>query len=56
MQADSVLGCVHVGKAMENLRDEDTKILDSEIKLPGRSTMLRYIRSIHWFKRYVLFL
>ena len=37
---------------METLRDEYAKVIDSEIKLPGRSTVLRYIISIHWFKRY----
>jgi hypothetical protein len=56
MWVGSVLECVHVGKATKTLEDEDVEVLDSEIKIPGRSIVLRYIRSIHWFKRYVLFL
>jgi hypothetical protein len=47
----SVLECVHVGKTMETSRDEDAEVLDSEIKLLERCTVLRYIRSIHCFKR-----
>ena len=47
---------VHVGKSMETWEDEDAEVLDSEFKLPRRSKVLRYVRSIHWFKRYVLLL
>jgi hypothetical protein len=35
---------------------EEDEVLDYENKLPGRSAVIRYIKSIHWFKRDVLFL
>jgi hypothetical protein len=33
-----------------------SSLLESESKLPGRSTVIRYNRSIYRFKRYVIFL